>query len=337
MANYDSLGYALAMRVLQSGLFENLDERERAECDELLRRGMGRESSSQPDHTDHPLRHWDRTCPACVAEGQNNAAGQPAETGGSDLGGPPLTELALAAPSWRPQQCICGAVGTLPNCPIHAPGEKNDESNLGALLRRAIDEGVIDRMKPQPSAMPRTVMRYDEDGNALVFYNDYIELKRELAEEKGRHQRSDERWMVLGAAYERKLSEAIDRERLANMRADQAEEAREAALVVAGRETLSAAYWKDKAAYYEQSFIALDVHMRNCPQSATENSDTAKDAERYRWLHNGDVDGLLIMRGHVDDADDIANLIDGEALDEAVDEAIARAADNRVEQEGKDG
>jgi len=32
-----------------------------------------------------------------------------------------------------------------------APGEKNGESNLGALLRRAIDEGVIDRMKPQPS------------------------------------------------------------------------------------------------------------------------------------------------------------------------------------------
>ena len=24
----------------------------------------------QPTHTDHPLRHWDRTCPACVAEGQ---------------------------------------------------------------------------------------------------------------------------------------------------------------------------------------------------------------------------------------------------------------------------
>jgi hypothetical protein len=25
----------------------------------------------QPAHTDHPLRHFDRTCPACVAEGQS--------------------------------------------------------------------------------------------------------------------------------------------------------------------------------------------------------------------------------------------------------------------------
>jgi hypothetical protein len=22
----------------------------------------------EPTHTDHPMRHWDRTCPACVAE-----------------------------------------------------------------------------------------------------------------------------------------------------------------------------------------------------------------------------------------------------------------------------
>lgn len=26
-----------------------------------------------PAHTDHPLRHWDRTCPACVAEGYDAA------------------------------------------------------------------------------------------------------------------------------------------------------------------------------------------------------------------------------------------------------------------------
>ena len=29
--------------------------------------------AEQPAHTDHPLRHWDRTCPACIAE-------QPAQT-----------------------------------------------------------------------------------------------------------------------------------------------------------------------------------------------------------------------------------------------------------------
>ena len=26
-----------------------------------------------PAHTDHPLRHWDRTCPACIAEGDTSA------------------------------------------------------------------------------------------------------------------------------------------------------------------------------------------------------------------------------------------------------------------------
>jgi hypothetical protein len=51
------------------------------------------------------------------------------------------------------------------------------------------------------------------------------------------------------------LARAIDRERLANMRATEWEEAAEAA--------------QKLAAHYEQSYIALDVHMRNCPQSAT--------------------------------------------------------------------
>jgi len=25
-------------------------------------------STEKPDHIDHPMRHWDRTCPACVYE-----------------------------------------------------------------------------------------------------------------------------------------------------------------------------------------------------------------------------------------------------------------------------
>lgn len=35
--DYGRFGYALAMRVLQSDLYRQLDERERAECDELIR------------------------------------------------------------------------------------------------------------------------------------------------------------------------------------------------------------------------------------------------------------------------------------------------------------
>ena len=36
----DSFGYALAMRVLQSDLYKQLDDKERAECDELIARGQ---------------------------------------------------------------------------------------------------------------------------------------------------------------------------------------------------------------------------------------------------------------------------------------------------------
>lgn len=28
-------------------------------------------ATDQPAHTDHPLRHWDRTCPACNPKGVN--------------------------------------------------------------------------------------------------------------------------------------------------------------------------------------------------------------------------------------------------------------------------
>jgi hypothetical protein len=98
----------------------------------------------------------------------NNAAGQPAETGGSDLGGPPLTELALAAPSWRPQQCICGAVGTLPNCPIHAPSEKHSEGTP-----RTDAFSLYVRQKAPP-------MMYGEECHAA--WSDFArQLERELA------------------------------------------------------------------------------------------------------------------------------------------------------------
>lgn len=39
--NYDLPGYALAMRVLQSDLYPQLDDREKAECDALIAKGQG--------------------------------------------------------------------------------------------------------------------------------------------------------------------------------------------------------------------------------------------------------------------------------------------------------
>jgi hypothetical protein len=52
------------------------------------------------------------------------------------------------------------------------------------------------------------------------------------------------------------LARAIEHERLANMRATEWEEARDAAQEVANRETLSAAYWKDRADAFEALHVA---------------------------------------------------------------------------------
>ena len=30
-------------------------------------------STEKPDHIDHPMRHWDRTCPACVYESEHES------------------------------------------------------------------------------------------------------------------------------------------------------------------------------------------------------------------------------------------------------------------------
>lgn len=45
--NYDSFGYALAMGVLQSDLYHKLEDRARAECDEMILRGQGRSQHSK--------------------------------------------------------------------------------------------------------------------------------------------------------------------------------------------------------------------------------------------------------------------------------------------------
>ena len=36
-------------------------------------------------HTDHPSRHWDRTCPACIAESAQNDSGKRKNTPIADL------------------------------------------------------------------------------------------------------------------------------------------------------------------------------------------------------------------------------------------------------------
>jgi hypothetical protein len=55
-----------ALETLQgSGYYDTTQQREAITA---LRQAIA-EAESQP-HTDHPVRHWDRTCPACVAEAE---------------------------------------------------------------------------------------------------------------------------------------------------------------------------------------------------------------------------------------------------------------------------
>ena len=51
------LGFALAMRVLQSDLYQQLDEVERAECDELIDAGKQRPC---------PANSGGSICPVCI-------------------------------------------------------------------------------------------------------------------------------------------------------------------------------------------------------------------------------------------------------------------------------
>lgn len=74
-------------------------------------------------HTDHPMRHFDRTCPACV--GQENAG-----------------ERCPVCESWRTDKLGCGA----PICPIASPQERlaEEPSLIHATVRDAGDEFHIE-------------------------------------------------------------------------------------------------------------------------------------------------------------------------------------------------
>jgi len=50
--------------------------------------------AEKPAHTDHPSRHWDRTCPACVYE--------------SDISQERVDETAKQRHEWVEMQCPCG-------------------------------------------------------------------------------------------------------------------------------------------------------------------------------------------------------------------------------------
>jgi hypothetical protein len=84
---------------------------------ELVRQDE-REQADKQTHTDHPIRHWDRTCPACVAEAEKqepvawvyiNEDGEceQIEYGVSTVTAPYIT-LLYTAPPKREQEIFIG-------------------------------------------------------------------------------------------------------------------------------------------------------------------------------------------------------------------------------------
>jgi hypothetical protein len=74
--------------------YSNMDKdlNKHSEAITALRQAI--EQAEQPVHTDHPMRHWDRTCPACVYE--------------SDISQERVDETAKDRYEWNEIQCPCG-------------------------------------------------------------------------------------------------------------------------------------------------------------------------------------------------------------------------------------
>jgi hypothetical protein len=129
--------------------------------------------------------------------------------------------------------------------------------------------------KPREGATPRT-----EAADTLIQHQDWCGYQGPSSYERMReHARQLERELAqtrleLDSARN-VLARAIEHERLANMRATEWEEAAQSA----------------QRALAEQIALAhnLAVDALRGPQSASENSDTAKDAVRYRWLRSASV------------------------------------------------
>ncbi len=74
---YTTPGYALAMRVLQSDLYEILDGSERTECDEMIRRGQAAPATRQEDVAEIVRKACAKACDEEGAEAKVIALSKP--------------------------------------------------------------------------------------------------------------------------------------------------------------------------------------------------------------------------------------------------------------------
>jgi hypothetical protein len=81
------------------------------------------EQAEKQTHTDHPMRHWDRTCPACVAEAEKQEpyADKANQLNSDRIRIDPVTgNVSIGTPPKRPVKSFTGGI---PRYAMDAPIE----------------------------------------------------------------------------------------------------------------------------------------------------------------------------------------------------------------------
>jgi hypothetical protein len=93
---------------------------------EALRQAI--EQAEKQTHTDHPMRHWDRTCPACVAEAEKQEpyADKANQLNSDRIRIDPVTgNVSIGTPPNRPVKSFSGGV---PWYATDAPKHEDDDT-----------------------------------------------------------------------------------------------------------------------------------------------------------------------------------------------------------------
>jgi hypothetical protein len=98
----------------------------------------------QEAHTDHPMRHWDRTCPACVAEAEKQEpyADKANQLNNDRIQIDPVTgDVSIGTPPKRPVKSFSGGV------PWYATEEPISATTDKAEISATADNKEIERLK----------------------------------------------------------------------------------------------------------------------------------------------------------------------------------------------
>lgn len=145
---YETFGYALAMRVAQSEMYYKLDDKERAECDELIQRGMS------PPPADAGIQK----AAAQIADGQ--ASGKPltdnalaSEEIGTSAAAAHTRKLIRDQIAADPDVDSDAGIPAAPVSPAQAGGERTSRMNRDSYERMI--EMDLEWLTKQPSSLER--------------------------------------------------------------------------------------------------------------------------------------------------------------------------------------